>query len=92
MVREMLEGEPPYMDLPSAKALFLIITKGLPPLPAGSHSKELRSFLDCCLTKNPAGRADAMQLLQVDSGGGMMCERVNECVASFERVCFFFVW
>ena len=28
MLREMLEGEPPYMDLPSAKALFLIITKG----------------------------------------------------------------
>ena len=25
----MLEGEPPYMDLPSAKALFLIITKGM---------------------------------------------------------------
>jgi len=64
MVREMLEGEPPYMDLPSAKALFLIITKGLPPLPAGSHSKELLSFLDCCLAKNPIERADAMQLLQ----------------------------
>eukprot|EP01102_Stenamoeba_stenopodia_P008981 TRINITY_DN2631_c0_g1_i1.p1 TRINITY_DN2631_c0_g1~~TRINITY_DN2631_c0_g1_i1.p1 ORF type:complete len:494 (+),score=101.39 TRINITY_DN2631_c0_g1_i1:284-1765(+) len=64
MVREMLEGEPPYMDLPSAKALFLIITKGLPPLKKEhKYSEHLKDFLRGCLAKDPADRSDAMQLL-----------------------------
>eukprot|EP01100_Stratorugosa_tubuloviscum_P008653 TRINITY_DN35_c0_g3_i2.p1 TRINITY_DN35_c0_g3~~TRINITY_DN35_c0_g3_i2.p1 ORF type:complete len:490 (-),score=196.64 TRINITY_DN35_c0_g3_i2:114-1583(-) len=65
MVREMLEGEPPYMDLPSPKALFLIITKGLPPLKRESkYSPELREFLNRCLIRDPPQRADSMDLLQ----------------------------
>lgn len=57
MLREMLEGEPPYMDLPSAKALFLIITKGLPPLVrADQYSPELNDFLERCLRQDPAER------------------------------------
>lgn len=64
MVREMLEGEPPYMDLPSAKALFLIITKGLPALKKEHrYSEELKDFLKASLAKEPNERADAMQLL-----------------------------
>ena len=27
MIREMAEGEPPYMEFPTARALFLILTK-----------------------------------------------------------------
>jgi len=65
MVRECLEGFPPYMDLPSAKALFLIITKGLPRIKNEStYSKELLNFLDLCLAKDPQDRPDAIQLLQ----------------------------
>eukprot|EP00211_Chloroparvula_japonica_P002388 CAMPEP_0119125076 /NCGR_PEP_ID=MMETSP1310-20130426/4473_1 /TAXON_ID=464262 /ORGANISM="Genus nov. species nov., Strain RCC2339" /LENGTH=488 /DNA_ID=CAMNT_0007115103 /DNA_START=109 /DNA_END=1575 /DNA_ORIENTATION=- len=65
MMREMLEGEPPYMDLPSAKALFLIITKGLPPLKdAEKYSNELRDFLDHTLKMDPNERPSAMALLQ----------------------------
>src|SRR3989338_3546559 len=65
MVRECLEGFPPYMDLPSAKALFLIITKGLPRLKnEASYSKELISFLDLCLSRDPSVRPDAIQRLQ----------------------------
>ena len=66
MVIEMLEFEPPYMDLPSAKALFLIITQGLPPLKnADRYSVELKNFLDKCLAKDQEKRLDAIDLLQV---------------------------
>jgi len=65
MVREMIEGEPPYMELPSAKALFLIITKGLPPLKKGNKfTAELRDFLSLTLAKEVKERAEAIQLLQ----------------------------
>ncbi len=32
MVMEMAEGEPPYMEFPPLRALFLITTKGIPDL------------------------------------------------------------
>ena len=65
MVRECLEGFPPYMDLPSAKALFLIITKGLPKLAnAQKYTPELNNFLDLCLARDAEDRPDAIQLLQ----------------------------
>jgi hypothetical protein len=64
MIREMLEGEPPYMDLPSAKALFLIITKGLPPLKRKNLSLQLLDFLDFTLKMDPQDRPDAINLLQ----------------------------
>jgi hypothetical protein len=64
MVREMLEGVPPYMDLPSAKALFLIITKGLPPLKRSDVSPLMVDFLDFTLKMDPHDRPDSMALLQ----------------------------
>jgi len=65
MIREMMEGEPPYMDLPSAKALFLIITKGLPELKrANKFSSELKEFLCLTLTKEADSRPDAIELIQ----------------------------
>ena len=66
MVIEMLEFEPPYMDLPTAKALFLIITQGLPPLKQPEkYSPQLRNFLDRCLSRDQDNRADSIDLLQV---------------------------
>eukprot|EP01104_Vermistella_antarctica_P018914 TRINITY_DN7186_c0_g1_i1.p1 TRINITY_DN7186_c0_g1~~TRINITY_DN7186_c0_g1_i1.p1 ORF type:complete len:530 (+),score=61.92 TRINITY_DN7186_c0_g1_i1:282-1871(+) len=65
MVREMIEGEPPYLDLPSAKALFLIITTGLPPLKTpNAYSEEMRDFLRLTLIRDPNQRPRAIELLQ----------------------------
>jgi len=64
MVMEMLEGEPPYMEFPPLRALFLITTKGVPPLKnPQAHSAELQSFLNLCLEKSPDARGSADQLL-----------------------------
>ena len=64
MIMEMLEGEPPYMEFPPLRALFLITTKGVPPLKTPeAFSPELRSFLNACLEKMPEARGSADQLL-----------------------------
>ncbi len=53
MVMEMCEGEPPYMESPPLRALFLITTKGIPPLADGAKwSADLKAsraplFLVC---------------------------------------------
>jgi len=64
MVMEMAEGEPPYMEFPPLRALFLITTKGIPPL-KDSHkwSADMRDFVSKCLEKDPDARPDATQLL-----------------------------
>jgi len=46
MMMEMCEGQPPYIEYPPLRALFLISTKGIPPLneDARSYSSELKEF------------------------------------------------
>jgi serine/threonine protein kinase len=62
----MAEGEPPYMQLPQAKALFLISTEGAPPLKKPKQwSEEFRNFLSLCLVRDPRKRISAIELLQV---------------------------
>jgi len=64
MVMEMAEGEPPYMDFPPLRALFLITTKGIPDLKVPAKwSKDLRDFLSKALTKDFHSRPDAAFLL-----------------------------
>lgn len=64
MVMEMLEVEPPYIDLQAVRALFLIATKGAPPLKHPEKcSKELIDFLACCLRQASVERPDAVTLL-----------------------------
>jgi serine/threonine protein kinase len=66
MVMEMAEGEPPYMEFPPLRALFLITTKGIPPLKATDKwSPEFRDFYDKCLEKDVEKRPDAAELLKV---------------------------
>ena len=63
MLMEMCEGEPPYMEYPPLKALFMITTEGIPPLQdEESYSKPLVAFLRSCLTEDPAERPSAAEL------------------------------
>mmetsp|Transcript_94836 Transcript_94836/g.142082 ORF Transcript_94836/g.142082 Transcript_94836/m.142082 type:complete len:242 (+) Transcript_94836:1-726(+) len=65
MLMEMAEGEPPYMDYPPLRALFLISTKGIPGLQnASKWSDEMNSFLADCLIQDAAARPDANKLLE----------------------------
>lgn len=64
MLMEMAEGEPPYMDYPPLRALFLITTKGIPGLKEPSKwSPKLTDFLAKCLTQDPQQRPEANTLL-----------------------------
>ena len=61
---EMIDIEPPYINLPPVRALFLIATKGAPPLKHSKRcSKELQEFLSLCVRQAPAERPDAAVLL-----------------------------
>ncbi|GAM19841.1 hypothetical protein SAMD00019534_030160 [Acytostelium subglobosum LB1] len=65
MMMEMAEGEPPYMDFPPLRALFLITTKGIPPLKEQSKwSKDFNDFFNKCLDINVQTRPDAATLLR----------------------------
>eukprot|EP01087_Luapelamoeba_hula_P003077 TRINITY_DN1289_c0_g1_i1.p1 TRINITY_DN1289_c0_g1~~TRINITY_DN1289_c0_g1_i1.p1 ORF type:complete len:485 (-),score=90.10 TRINITY_DN1289_c0_g1_i1:144-1598(-) len=65
MLMEMAEGEPPYMEFPPLRALFLITTKGIPDLKkVDAWSSDMRDFLRCCLIKEYDERPDADQLLK----------------------------
>eukprot|EP01114_Cavostelium_apophysatum_P014911 TRINITY_DN3974_c0_g1_i1.p1 TRINITY_DN3974_c0_g1~~TRINITY_DN3974_c0_g1_i1.p1 ORF type:complete len:742 (+),score=193.88 TRINITY_DN3974_c0_g1_i1:216-2441(+) len=65
MVMEMAEGEPPYMEFPPLRALFLITTKGIPDLKDSSKwSADMRDFVSKCLEKEPDARPDASDMLK----------------------------
>jgi len=64
MLMEMLEGEPPYMEFPPLRALFLITTKGIPPLvDQGKWCPDLLDFYSKCLEKESEKRPSAAELL-----------------------------
>jgi hypothetical protein len=73
MLREMIEGEPPYMEFPPLRALFLITTKGIPPLNEESkYSPHLVRFYSKCLEKEVEKRPIAEDLL-LDPFMNMCC-------------------
>jgi len=62
---EMAEGEPPYMEFPPLRALFLITTKGIPELKDGEKwSPDMHNFLARCLEKEPENRPESADLLK----------------------------
>lgn len=65
MCMEMAEGEPPYMDFPPLRALFLITQKGIPPLKDNKPwSSEMKDFVQQCLTVDGEARPEAKELLR----------------------------
>jgi len=65
MTREMAEGEPPYLEFPPLRALFLLTTQGVPPIrDAHKYSKEYHDFVGQCLEKDPDRRPEAADLLK----------------------------
>ena len=65
MCMEMAEGEPPYMEYPPLRALFLITTKGIPPLrQVEKWSPVFKDFLAQCLEKDADARLGATGILQ----------------------------
>lgn len=65
MTREMAEGEPPYLEFPPLRALFLLTTQGVPPIrDPHKYSKEYHDFVGLCLEKDPERRPEAAELLK----------------------------
>jgi hypothetical protein len=65
MALEMAQGEPPYMEFAPLRALFLITTKGIPPLRNPDQwSVDFQDFLALLLEKDPDERPSASTLLK----------------------------
>eukprot|EP01119_Soliformovum_irregulare_P021817 TRINITY_DN7338_c0_g1_i1.p1 TRINITY_DN7338_c0_g1~~TRINITY_DN7338_c0_g1_i1.p1 ORF type:complete len:472 (+),score=87.76 TRINITY_DN7338_c0_g1_i1:146-1561(+) len=65
LLRELCEGEPPYMDYPPLRALFLLTTKGVPEFKEPQNwSGNLHEFSAQCLQSDPAKRPTAVELLK----------------------------
>lgn len=65
MALEMAEGEPPLLDLPPLRALYLIATNPSPTLKeAQKWSPEFNNFLQRCMEKDPENRASCEELLK----------------------------
>lgn len=65
MAIEMAEGDPPYINEPPLKALFLIVTRDPPKLGSSgkTFSKEFEDFTAKCLKSRPDERPSAAELL-----------------------------
>lgn len=62
---ELADGEPPHMNLPPLKALFLITTSAPPTFQnPKAWSQSFNDFLSLCLSKNPENRESAENLLK----------------------------
>ena len=66
LIMEMMQGDPPYVEYPPLRAVFLIASNGLPSLPNPDQwSTELKEFVQLCTMTEPSERPDADGLLKV---------------------------
>jgi len=65
MAIEMIDGLPPYMDQAPLRALFLIVSKGLPPpRNVAFMSEDFKDFVNQCTIVDPEQRPSATELLK----------------------------
>lgn len=65
LCRELAEGEPPYVELPPMKALYMIVSVGIPEISnKEERSAEFLDFLRLCLNVDPDLRPSADELLK----------------------------
>jgi len=79
--REFWDGEPPYMEFPPLRALFLITTKGLPTAKT-DMPLDLLDFYSQCTQKNPLKRPSAQRLLCHP-----FFKEMHQCSAKEEHNC-----
>eukprot|EP01126_Amoeba_proteus_P013552 TRINITY_DN15788_c1_g1_i2.p1 TRINITY_DN15788_c1_g1~~TRINITY_DN15788_c1_g1_i2.p1 ORF type:complete len:119 (-),score=21.26 TRINITY_DN15788_c1_g1_i2:84-440(-) len=64
LLQEMAQGNPPYIDLPPLRALFLITTQGCPPLEQTSRwTYNFISVVNLCVNFDPDKRPTTDMLL-----------------------------
>lgn len=89
MCIEMIDGLPPYMDQAPLRALFLIVSKGLPPPRNVDYmSADFKSFVNQCTIINPDERPGAKELLKhpfitklANQGSRTLVKLVTEALA-----------
>jgi serine/threonine protein kinase len=64
-VIEMIECKLPFEGMNIMQAIGAIVNDAPPTLSSNKHSTELTSFISECLTKDPAKRKSAFELLMV---------------------------
>lgn len=64
LIYEMCLGGPPYVKCRSLKAVFNILTHGVPPLAGQEWSDEMHDFLSLCFQVDPKQRPSAAKLLK----------------------------
>jgi p21-activated kinase 1 len=68
LIYEMTQNNPPYIEHPPLKALYLIAANGLPALQEPDRwSDQFKDFLNQCTIMDPAKRPDTTTLLKVKS-------------------------
>ena len=64
MALEMIEKEPPYMNMPPMRALFSIVKNGLPDFQHPElMSAEFQDFIKQCTIREPSDRPSSRELL-----------------------------
>jgi p21-activated kinase 1 len=82
LIFEMAQNNPPYIEHPPLKALYLIVSNGLPSLQDPDRfSEQFKDFLKLCTTMNPILRPDAESLLKVSYTFLYYIIRLMYCVA-----------